>query len=46
MSQGAKNIKMGPDALGTTQNEAGSAKHENMTRRPRSRRKWARECKT
>jgi hypothetical protein len=31
--------KQGPDALGTTQNKCGSAKHESWTRRPRYRRK-------
>jgi hypothetical protein len=28
-SPGAQNMKTGPDALGTTENESGSAKHEN-----------------
>jgi hypothetical protein len=35
MSQGAPNMKTGPGALGTAENEFGSAKHENVTRRPR-----------
>jgi hypothetical protein len=35
MSQGAQNIKMRPDALGTGENEFGSATHDNGTRRPR-----------
>jgi hypothetical protein len=39
MSQVAQNIKTGPDALGTTRNEPGRAKHENGTRRSRYRRK-------
>jgi hypothetical protein len=30
-SLGAPNLKMGPDALGTAGNDAGSAKHENGT---------------
>jgi hypothetical protein len=28
-------MKMGPDALGTVENESGRAKHENGTRRTR-----------
>jgi hypothetical protein len=32
-------MKMGPDAYGTAENESGSEKHENGTRRPRYRRK-------
>jgi hypothetical protein len=32
-------MKMGPDALGTAENESGRAKHEIGTRRPRYRRK-------
>jgi hypothetical protein len=32
-----KNMKMGPDALGTVKNEIESAKHENWTRRLRFR---------
>jgi hypothetical protein len=35
MSQGVQNMKMGTDALGTTENESGSTKHENRTRRLR-----------
>jgi hypothetical protein len=38
-SQGAQNMKKGPDALGTAENESGTAKHKNGTRRPRYRRK-------
>jgi hypothetical protein len=43
LSSDAQNIKTGLDALGTVENESGSAKHENGTRRPRYRRKrvWA-----
>jgi hypothetical protein len=36
---GARNIKMGSDALGTAKNESGRAKLENGTRRPWNRRK-------
>jgi hypothetical protein len=45
MSLGAQNMKTGPGAIGTAQNESGSAKHENGTRRPRYRRKqvWVRK---
>jgi hypothetical protein len=32
---GAQNMKTGPDALGIAENESGSAKHENETRRRR-----------
>jgi hypothetical protein len=46
MSQGAQNMKKGPNALATVENESGSAKHENGTRRPRYRRKQVRERKT
>jgi hypothetical protein len=46
MSPGAQNIKMGPDALGTVENELGHAKHENETQRPRHRRKQVQERKT
>jgi hypothetical protein len=46
MCSGAQNMKRGPVALGTTENESGSAKHENRTRRPRYRRKQARSRKT
>jgi hypothetical protein len=44
-SPGVHNMKMGPDALGTTENEPGRAKHENGTRRPRYLRKrvWGRK---
>jgi hypothetical protein len=45
-SPGAQNMKTGPDALGTAENESGSAKHENDTRRPRYRGKLLRERKT
>jgi hypothetical protein len=34
MSPGAQNMKMGPDALGTTENYSNSVKHDNRTRRP------------
>jgi ferredoxin len=44
-SLGAQNMKTGPDALGTAENEYGSTKHENGTRRTRHRRKRVRECK-
>jgi hypothetical protein len=30
-SLGAQNMKVGPDTLGTGENESGSAKHENGT---------------
>jgi hypothetical protein len=33
-SSGAQNMKTGPDALGTAENESDRAKHENGTRRP------------
>jgi hypothetical protein len=46
MSPGAQNMKTGNDALGTTENEFGSAKHENGTRRPRYRRIRVRARKT
>jgi hypothetical protein len=46
MSLGAQNMKTRPDAFGTAQNESGSEKHENWTRRPRYRRKQVRERKT
>jgi hypothetical protein len=45
-SPGAQNIKTGPDALGTAENEFGSAKHDNGTRRPLYRRKLVWEHKT
>jgi hypothetical protein len=35
MSLSAQNMKTGPDALGTTENESGRAKHENEIERPR-----------
>jgi hypothetical protein len=37
MSPGAQNMKTGPDVLDTAENESGSAKLENGTRRPRYR---------
>jgi hypothetical protein len=45
MDPGAQNMKTTPDALGTTQDEYGSAKHENWTWRPRysSKRVWERK---
>jgi hypothetical protein len=46
MSLGAQNIKTGPDALGTAENESLSTIHENGTRRPQHRRKRVREQKT
>jgi hypothetical protein len=39
-------MKTGSDALGTTENESGRAKHENRTRRTRHRRKRVLVCKT
>jgi hypothetical protein len=45
-SRGAQNVKTGPDSLGTTENESGSAKHENGTLRPPRLRKCARDRKT
>jgi hypothetical protein len=45
-SSGAQNMKIGPDALGTDENEFRSAKHEDGTRRPRYRRKLVWEHKT
>jgi hypothetical protein len=39
-------MKMGPDALGTTENDCGCANPENGTQRPRYRRKRVRESKT
>jgi hypothetical protein len=39
MSPGGQNMKTGPDALGTVENESRRAKQENGTRRPRYRRK-------
>jgi hypothetical protein len=46
MSPGAQNMKMRPDALDTSENESGSAKHENGTRRTRYRQKQVRDRKT
>jgi hypothetical protein len=37
MSLSVQNMKMGPDALGTAENESGRAKHENRTGCPRYR---------
>jgi hypothetical protein len=45
-SSGAQNMKSGSDALGTTENESDSAKHENGTRRPRYRGKRVRDRQT
>jgi hypothetical protein len=42
----AENMKTGWDALGTVKNESGRAKHENVTPRPRKRRKRVRPRKT
>jgi hypothetical protein len=42
MSPRAQNMKIGPDNLGTVENESGRAKHENGYRRPRYRRKRVR----
>jgi hypothetical protein len=38
-------MNIGPDALGTAENESGSAKHEKGSRRPRYRRKCVEERK-
>jgi hypothetical protein len=46
MSLGAQSIKTEADALGTVENDFGSAKLENGTRRPRYRRKRVRARKT
>jgi hypothetical protein len=46
MSPTAQNMKTGPDALGTAENESDNAKHENGTRRTRHRRNRVRERKT
>jgi hypothetical protein len=43
---GTQNMKMGPDTLGTAENESGRAKLENGSRRPRYRRKRLRKRKT
>jgi hypothetical protein len=45
-SSGEENMKTGPGALGTAENESGSAKHTNGTRRPRYRRKVVQDRKT
>jgi hypothetical protein len=45
MSPKVKDMKTGLEALGTDENESGSAKHEKGTRRPRYRRKLDRERK-
>jgi hypothetical protein len=45
-SLGAQSMQMGTDALGTFENESGSAKHENGNRRPPHRRKRVRKRKT
>jgi hypothetical protein len=39
-------MKIGPDALGTVENDFGRAKHEKATRRPRYRRKRVRTRNT
>jgi hypothetical protein len=39
ISSGAQNMKTKADAHGTVENESGSAKHENESRRHRYRRK-------
>jgi hypothetical protein len=39
-------MKTGPDALGTAENDSGSAKHEKGTRRSRYGQKHARERET
>jgi hypothetical protein len=39
MSNGAQNLKTGPDAVDIAENESGSAKHENETRRTQYRQK-------
>jgi hypothetical protein len=39
MSPGVQNMKTGPNALGTAENESGRTKHKNKTRRSRYRRK-------
>jgi hypothetical protein len=45
MSPGAQNMKIGPDTLGTAENESGRAKYEKGTGHPRYRRKrvWERK---
>jgi hypothetical protein len=46
MGSGAQNMKTGPDALGPAENESGSTKHKNGSRRRRYRRKGVLERKT
>jgi hypothetical protein len=46
MSPGARNMKTGPDALGTAGNDSRSTKDENWIRHPRYRRKHVRARKT
>jgi hypothetical protein len=46
MSQGAQNMKTGPDAIGNVEKESGRPKYENGTRRPRYRLKRVRARKT
>jgi hypothetical protein len=46
MSTGTQNMKTEPDTLENGENESGSAKHENGTRRASNRRKRVRESKT
>jgi hypothetical protein len=46
MSPGEQNMKMGPDALDTVENESGDANHEIGTRPPLYHRKRVRELKT
>jgi hypothetical protein len=46
MSLGSQNMKKGPDALDTAENESGSTKHVNGTRRTRHCQKRVRENKT
>jgi hypothetical protein len=46
MSQGAQNVKTGPDALGTAENMFGSEKHENEKGNPRYGRKRVQARKT
>jgi hypothetical protein len=45
-SPGAQNMKTGPDALRTDENESGGAKYENGTLSHRDRRKRVRARKT
>jgi hypothetical protein len=46
MSPGEQNMTTGLDALGTAENNFGSAKHENGSRHPLYRRKRVRQRKT